>query len=155
MAYGVTTTTLGGYAHGLTFSATTKPTTTQAQAVIDFWTLAWDKIAESKGFTAATVQADTGHALYNLGQQWISCRAAAQLLEAREKRESTITRSLRMQADTIMPMPGSLVELVMGDDFSTANGKPTAWASAATVPLTTAQESARSLWEAMQDDGEL
>ena len=123
MSYGVTPTQVGSLAHGLALSATTKPTTAQTTEIIDLYSLYWDSFLESKGFTAATIQADSTTAGYQLGKQWVSFRACAEALEARLGKTTSLSESLMAKANAIWTPPANLAEVTLGSEFSTANGK--------------------------------
>lgn len=153
--YGVTSTTLGEYVHGLTFSTTTKPTTAEAGNVIARYAKRWSNLIESRGFTAATVQADSTHAAYVAGEQWIGFRSASDLQESRTGRTSTLTERLKNKADELREEWIEETEIAAGADFNNAEGDPGRWSSSSTTTLTTAQKADRSFHQTMVDEGQM
>ena len=97
-AFGVVPADIGRYLPRIAFSATTQPTDTQAEAIID------DHAADLCGFligmgvSITTLAADSGATMYRNCQKYILLRFAAQVLRSRQQNSDTMADRLDDEA---------------------------------------------------------
>jgi hypothetical protein len=96
--FGVVPADIGRYLPRIAFSATTQPTETQAEAIID------DHAADLCGFligmgvSITTLDADPGATMYRNCQKYILLRFAAQVLRSRQQNSDTMADRLDDEA---------------------------------------------------------
>jgi len=96
--FGVIPADIGRYLPRIAFSATTQPTETQAEAIID------DHAADLCGFligmgvSITTLDADPGLTMYRNCQKYILLRFAAQVLRSRQQNSDTMADRLDDEA---------------------------------------------------------
>ena len=119
--FGVTSTTLEGYAHRLTLDATTSPTAAQADEMVTDRGAEWSALLQSVGVDVATI--DPASQLYRLSRRWVIAAALHDVMRARERTVTPIVTSFGDEADALRDR---VLERIgtLGDGQPTAAGAP-------------------------------
>lgn len=119
--FGVTPTTLEGYAHRLALNASTSPTDIQAAEMIEDRGAEWSALLQSVGVDVATI--DPTSQLYRLSRRWVVAAALHDVMRARERTVTPIVESFGSEADALRDR---VLERIgtLGDGQPTADGSP-------------------------------
>ena len=119
--FGVTATVLEGYAHRLALNATTSPTDTQADEMIQDRGAEWSALLQSVGVDVATI--DPASQLYRLSRRWVIAATLHDVMRARERTVTPIVESFGSEADALRDR---VLERIgtLGDGQPTADGSP-------------------------------
>jgi len=119
--FGVTATVLEGYAHRLALNATTSPTDTQADEMIQDRGAEWSALLQSVGVDVAGI--DPTSQLYRLSRRWVIAATLHDVMRARERTVTPIVESFGAEADALRDR---VLERIgtLGDGQPTADGSP-------------------------------
>ena len=119
--FGVTPSVLEGYAHRLALNATTSPTDTQADEMIQDRGAEWSALLQSVGVDVASI--DPASQLYRLSRRWVIAATLHDVMRARERTVTPIVESFGSEADALRDR---VLERIgtLGDGQPTADGSP-------------------------------
>lgn len=122
-SYGVTAADVAATANGMSFSATSRPTSTQVAAWIVQANARVSAAIRSAGADPDTVVLDSAGEAYQLAVQYVTYDASYRALAAQERRESDLARTYRLEARDILEQIRTLAP-ALGDQRTVDTDSP-------------------------------